>query len=532
VKGLNLLLPRIRAGVLLFGIVNAALYSALLPLWEGFDEPFHYGYVETLWRTRHLPILGQTMAPRDVFESLRLAPMSEVVYRRLRGGIPEATSYTAWFLLRETEKKDRRLNLDLLRPAGPDSIGPNYEAQQAPLAYILLAPLDRLLSSLPLTRRVLLLRLFVAISSTVLLFFGAARLCRELNVPEPFTTLVLFTTFSSEMLYATTAHVANDWLAVPLAAWVFAAWAAYVKKPDLRSALAASAWLAAGLVTKAYFLAFALWAIAIVGVTLWRRRIRFKTALASAILVLALAGPWYVRNIILYRNVSGTLQEFNGTGIAQTLAAAARLNWAAVTGFLARASIWTGNGSFTSYSRTTLNIMLALLALAIAAWMRHRRAMQPAEKAVFAGIVLFSVGIAYACCAGFADSHGEFPSTGPWYSQSLLAPVMALAYLGMSRSNRIGRMLTICTLALWNWVLFATWTIKLFPMYSGGGTAPMRLGDVSRWYAQEAHRHAADLSLTALAQAPVLYAGLLASVALSLLLSVVIVASLTRGVEN
>jgi hypothetical protein len=532
VKGLNLLLPRIRAGVLLFGIVNAALYSALLPLWEGFDEPFHYGYVETLWRTRHLPILGHTMAPRDVFESLRLAPMSEVVYRRLRGGIPEATSYTAWFLLRETEKKDRRLNLDLLRPAGPDSIGPNYEAQQAPLAYILLAPLDRLLSSLPLTRRVLLLRLFVAISSTVLLFFGAARLCRELNVPEPFTTLVLFTTFSSEMLYATTAHVANDWLAVPLAAWVFAAWAAYVKKPDLRSALAASAWLAAGLVTKAYFLAFALWAIAIVGVTLWRRRIRFKTALASAILVLALAGPWYLRNIILYRNVSGTLQEFNGTGIAQTLAAAARLNWAAVTGFLARASIWTGNGSFTSYSRTTLNIMLALLALAIAAWVRHRRAMQPAEKAVFAGIVLFSVGIAYACCAGFADSHGEFPSTGPWYSQSLLAPVMALAYLGMSRSNRIGRMLAICTLALWNWVLFATWTIKLFPMYSGGGTAPMRLGDVSRWYAQEAHRHAADLSLTALAQAPVLYAGLLASVALSLLLSVVIVASLTRGVEN
>ncbi|MGE5644977.1 MAG: hypothetical protein ACM336_04210 [Acidobacteriota bacterium] len=29
-----------------FAVLSAVLYSALLPLWEGFDEPFHFAYVQ------------------------------------------------------------------------------------------------------------------------------------------------------------------------------------------------------------------------------------------------------------------------------------------------------------------------------------------------------------------------------------------------------------------------------------------------------------------------------------------------------
>jgi len=34
--------------LLTYALINAALYSILLPLWEGFDEPFHFGYVQYL----------------------------------------------------------------------------------------------------------------------------------------------------------------------------------------------------------------------------------------------------------------------------------------------------------------------------------------------------------------------------------------------------------------------------------------------------------------------------------------------------
>ena len=41
--------------LLAYVLTNAALYSALLPLWEGFDEPFHFGYVQYLANGNGLP---------------------------------------------------------------------------------------------------------------------------------------------------------------------------------------------------------------------------------------------------------------------------------------------------------------------------------------------------------------------------------------------------------------------------------------------------------------------------------------------
>jgi hypothetical protein len=373
---------------------------------------------------------------------------------------------------------------------------------------------------------VLVLRLFAAVFSTVLLYFGATALCRTLEMPERVANATLFTIFCSEMLYATIAHVANDWLAVGISALFLAALAGFVEKPDRRAASKTALWLAAGLLTKAYFLVFALLALAVAAIMIWRRRTRVRTVLAGTLVVVALAGPWYTRNLVLYGNVSGTHEAFDGIGIRQALAAAPRIDWVATTGFLARSSLWTGNNCFTSFSRSTLNIVLALLLVAVAAWGVHRRVIRPAERMVFAAIVLFSVAVAYGTCASFADRNGGVAGASPWYTQVLLAPVMALAYLGMSRWKGLGRILAASTVAIWTWVLMATWTVKLFPMYSGGGAAPMRMHDVWNWYVHGAAAHTRDLSLLALGSAPLLYAGLFVSVTLSVLLSAAIVRGL------
>ena len=95
----------------------------------------------------------------------------------------------------------------------------------------------------------------------------------------------------------------------------------FVTRPDRRSALTTALWLAAGLLTKAYFLAFALLAVAVTAISIWRGRMGVKTALAGAILLLALAGPWYTRNLVLYKNVSGAYEQFAGIGMRQALAA-------------------------------------------------------------------------------------------------------------------------------------------------------------------------------------------------------------------
>lgn len=515
-------MTRLQLAILSFGIVNASLYSALLPLWEGFDEPAHYGYVESLWQTHRLPILGRTTFPTDVIASFRFAPASYLMHRWL----PETTPYEQWFALSRAEREHRRAQLDSLRADPGANTQTNYEAHHPPLAYLPLSLIDRFISGSPITARILIIRLFAAICSAGLLFFGAVALCRELALAEPFACALMFSVFSSQMFYGATAHVTNDWLAIPLATWLFAGVAAYINKPGLRRSLAAAAWLALGLLTKAYFLAFALWAAAVVVAMIWRGYTRLKPMLLGTALVVVVAGPWYARNAVLYGNVSGTYEAFTGVGIKQALAAAPRINWPAAAGILARGSLWMGNNSGTSFSRATLYMILVLLFLAIAAWACRSTQIRPAEQTVFAGIAIFIVAIAYAACSAFACRDCSFREASPWYTQVLLVPLLALAYLGMSRWNRLGRGLAIGVVALWTWVLFATWTVKLFPMYSGAGSAPMHVRDVWDWYAHHATARATDLSLTAQAPAPVLYGGLLVSITLAAVLSIAVIRSL------
>jgi hypothetical protein len=497
-----------RRAILLFAMVNAALFGALLPLWEGFDEPYHYGYLEELWQSHRLPVFGRTPLPYDVVASFQLAPVSSV----LRRAIPEAIAYDAWFALPDSEREWRRHALEQL-PADPRIVSRgNYEAHQPPLAYLLLAPLDWSLAKFPLTVRVLALRLFCGVASVALMFFGASALCRELEVPEPFATVALFGIFCSEMLYATTAHVANDWLAVGVSALFLAALAGFVRAPGRRAALVVAAWLAVGLLTKSYFLVFAVFAA---GVMLWQCRSRIRTLLPAAALVVVVAGPWYARNLVLYGNIGGTPEAFDGIGIRQAVAAARRIDWPATAGYLARASLWTGNNWFNSYSRTTLNVLLLMLALAMVAWCWRRRSIQSAEWTMLAAVVVFLAAIVYEGCAMVADRPGQIVAgPSPWYTQVLLAPVMALACLGLSGWKRARRMLAGAMVTLWAWILAATWTFKLFPMYAGGFSSAIRARDVWNWWMHSAAAQARTLSMTALAPAAWLYAGL--AVALSL----------------
>jgi hypothetical protein len=62
--------------LLLYALLNAVLYSLLLPLWEGFDEPFHFGYVQTIANGDGFPDPGVTRLSAEIGESIEIAPMS------------------------------------------------------------------------------------------------------------------------------------------------------------------------------------------------------------------------------------------------------------------------------------------------------------------------------------------------------------------------------------------------------------------------------------------------------------------------
>ncbi len=291
----------LRPLLILYGLVNAVLYSTVLPLWEGFDEPFHFGYVQALSNGGGFPDPRTSRLSQEIVSSLLLTPASLSVKRNL----PEVTSYTEFFAWPEARRIAVRKQLRQISPRLrwlPSNLL-DYEALQAPLAYVALALPERALSTIPLLSRVIMLRILAGATGALLLLFGADRLAGQLGIPDPYKGILLFSTLSSQMIWATLAHIANDWLAVPLTVWLLAMLIRYQGRPSFSQAAFASASLSLGLLTKAYFLAFV---PLVVLVYAWRRK--WLHLIVGVSLVVIVAGPWYVRNVQLYGSLSG-MQE-------------------------------------------------------------------------------------------------------------------------------------------------------------------------------------------------------------------------------
>ncbi len=510
-----------RVFLILFGALNGLLYSSLLPLWEGFDEPFHYAYVQDLSRHQRLPVLGRADLSAEVWRSLELAPASYLVARN----IPGLRTFSEYFHLPAPERRALRDQLDRLDPAlGREATGRgNYEAQQAPLAYALLAIPDRLWSEVPLPARVWRLRVLAALAAVTAVVLLTLRLASRLGLADPFACTAVFLALSTQMFYASVARIGNDWLAIPLGIALCLAAVEVYARPDTRTVCALAAILAVGLLTKAYFLGLVPLAAGVVAWQCLRARLAVRTAALGAVIVLVLAGPWYGRNWTLYGSLSATQQAAGGIGPGQVAPALGHFPWLRAAYLLARDSLWTGNNSFTTFSAATIHLMLLALGLAAVLWLGSRPA--PAERLLLAGSGVYLAGVLYAALVTFVYTRGGL-ATGAWYTQPVLPALWGVLLAGLARRGKAGRGVICLVIILWAYVLGATYVAKLLPLY-GGYEGSARLGALLRWYS--AGDGGEMLSSACLAPAGMLYALTAVVVAGAVALGIALGVAVTRG---
>jgi hypothetical protein len=499
--------------VVLYGVLNAAAYACLLPLWEGFDEGYHYGYVQLFSTTARLQRWGAAHLTEEIWHSYELSPVSH--YLQPFTGAP--VSFTAHFAMRPRDRALRRERLEALHADEKfrqvrDK--PNYEVNQSPLPYVVMAAVDRWLWNLPITSRVLWLRLFCAMASVLMLAHAGSRLARELGLPEPYSSAALFCAFSSQMVIAVVSHLNNDGFALPALCYLL--WTA-IRAARVSTAgawLAAGAAAAAALLVKAYFLFVLPLPCALLALACWRRRISLTAALLFPLPLAVLAGPWYARNLMLYHNLTGTVESTTNLTIGRLAAAAVTLPWRESFISAARASLWTGNNSFTTFSARTIDLMLWLLVAGLVLWLGRARRML-AEWAVAAAILLFSAGLVSISLAFYVSSKGAVNTPMPWYPQVLVLPVWLIVFLGLSRSSKLGRAGLIAFPAVWAYVMFATYFVKLLPLY-GGLQGRAGLGVLWRWYWRQGASRTELLQTTCLASPFAIWTLILAATALSL----------------
>ena len=480
--------------LLVYGLLNAALYSSLLPLWEGFDEEFHYGYVQYLGAHHRFPVLGPTALSLEINRTIGVLPMSYIMIRnvRLQGvrtfdeyfALPGATRHALY-----AEAQSIPTDLRLSESA---QYYTNYEVHHAPLAYLLMAVPDSLLSSVPLPRRVWIVRLLASSACVWLMFRGMLALGKEAGLEGAFTAVVVFLTFSCQMFWATVAHIANDWLAVPMAVWLIV-WALR------RNAIWFAVILGLGLLSKAYFLVFV--PLYVLAALLWYPK---RDWLALLAIPAVLAGPWYIRNLMLYGNLSARVEESNGVTTVGALQSLVSIPWLKSIPFMARGAFWMGNSSFTDFSIRTMNTLLLLLAAGLVLYMM--RGPRRREVILWAPLVLFCGAMIYVTGSSYSFTKGAATAASPWYLQAVMTPLLCLAMLGCQRSGRAGRSLATASVVLWGYILAATYVAKLFPLYGGFGGGRSTLRDIAHWYLADWPRTSDILNTTALAPAALLVA--------------------------
>jgi hypothetical protein len=122
----------VRKAIILYGVLNAAAYSMLMPLWEGFDEAYHYGYVQIPSTQHTFPSLGHAWLSREIWHALELAPVSHYLQPFTRAPM----NFDEYFKLSDAERVERRRQLESLPAAEKfeaQSDKPNYEVNQSPL---------------------------------------------------------------------------------------------------------------------------------------------------------------------------------------------------------------------------------------------------------------------------------------------------------------------------------------------------------------------------------------------------------------
>jgi len=177
----------------------------------------------------------------------------------------------------------------------------------------------------------------------------------------------------------------------------------------------------------------------------------------------------------LYGNLSGMQLTVRQGSLRELASAAFRVPWGRMLLPTARASLWTGNNSFTAFSAITIALMLAAMAAA------RRNPPSVPERLALAALVCFAAGLAYSAVAGFCYGRGGSAIIYPWHTQPLVPIVLCLLFLGLARGRLAGRIVAIASVCLWAYVISATYVAKLIPFYSGyAGRA--KVATIIRWY--------------------------------------------------
>jgi hypothetical protein len=328
---------------------------AVTPIGEGIDVYGHLAYFSFLAREGRWPSAGELSVPADI---ARLRDECLASDRVCPG------SYARWAARSDGEREAIRRALLIPQPSAP-YVSDNYQSQHPPFYYALLSLAYLPLRAWPLDQQVYWLSVVSVLLSATALPVLWLTFRRRFGATDSLLLLLALVWFPNLMPFL--GRITNDALAWPLVCW----FVYLLDRPvlTLRRIVAAGVVLAAGFLTKTYFLTFA--PVYLTACLLQGERSREKSKLAwrsfgvATALVVAGLVPLLVVNVVSSGFALPLLEAQLTTGVPLWPKALALFDVDPIWFFggLARNFFWSGYWSFVSPHVAYYLPLLAPLAL-------------------------------------------------------------------------------------------------------------------------------------------------------------------------
>src|SRR3989344_2370518 len=149
-------------GIWTLFLLSGLAHSLLLPLWGGFDEWLHYGYVAYVSRTGKVPTLTEASVPKEVAESVKT-----------KSGTNDFSS---------------------------PFVQASWQAQHPPLYYYLLSPVYQMTDGWPIFRTVKMMRALSVLLASLALIPAYSIFRMFLDEAAAFSGLLLICVFPSTFI--------------------------------------------------------------------------------------------------------------------------------------------------------------------------------------------------------------------------------------------------------------------------------------------------------------------------------------------
>lgn len=389
--------------LLLIGSVFTGLgFIFLLPPFEGFDETAHYSYIQQIAQTGTFPRLTDPISA-EIEQYLDVAPVALSVkakwtYKSFFSSSPDTIDAGRRFL----ERRDRHQEW----VAGSAT---NWQGQHPPLYYAVLAPLYRFSSEWSLRAQLSLLRVAsyaIAWAGLLLIVLVYRRSWLSRSSAGLFALGAALWPSLFPMWFPEMARLGNDSLVLLCSAFALILLRRLFRTDALKDYLGLGAICGLGLLTKATFLPFC----AAIGVVLGVRAALVPTGLRGAlvrlvafgVVVIAIAGWWYVGNMLTYGSPLGSDLEHSlakSEGLAKGFATHFSL-FEFVRGLAASTStfFWAGTWSFVQPPLLAKVPLLSVGGFVIVGYLIYQRRAKVdyTDWIAILTLAFFIVGLLYA----------------------------------------------------------------------------------------------------------------------------------------